>query len=329
MQTNTVPAPLTYDELRAIWFAKLPKSTQIHRPKLRFKETIVPMNSATTLPPSLSTVTIDPNTIHILVAEDDDSLRKLLALTLKLDGYHVILAKDGREALNVFDAHTVDFVLLDVNMPLLDGLEVCSELRKRTDVPIIMLTANTRTDDVVTGIELGADHYMTKPFVLHELRARIRATLRRTVQQAHRKNDTVISIGEITLNEELQQVTVRGEDISLTPNEYRMLSYLMHNPDKPVSKAEFLRAVWNYYPHEDVSFVRVTMRRLRSKVERDPGNPRYLKTVHGLGYQFSSKPSIDSEPEGAPRSRAPHATVTVTPLTKATSGLVRHIYDAP
>ncbi len=242
----------------------------------------------------LSTSTIDPSSIQILVAEDDDSLRKLLALTLKLDGYSVVLAQDGREALSAFDAHNIDFVLLDINMPLLDGLEVCSELRKRTDVPIIMLTANTRTDDVVTGIELGADHYMTKPFVLHELRARIRATLRRTIQQSHRKADTTICIGEITLNEELQQVTVRGEVIGLTPNEYRMLSYLMHNPDKPVSKAEFLRAVWNYHPHDDVSFVRVTMRRLRSKVEQEPGNPRYLKTVHGLGYQFATKVSSES-----------------------------------
>lgn len=271
------------------------------------------MNSSTaatpSLTPSLTTVTIDPSMIHILVAEDDDSLRKLLALTLKLDGYHVILAKDGREALSIFDTNTVDFVLLDVNMPLLDGLEVCSELRKRTDVPIIMLTANTRTDDVVTGIELGADHYMTKPFVLHELRARIRATLRRTVQQARRKTDTVISIGEITLDEELQQVTVRGEAVGLTPNEYRMLTYLMRNPDKPVSKAEFLRAVWNYHPHEDVSFVRVTMRRLRSKIEKDPGNPRYLRTVHGLGYQLSTKPPTDHEAARVSPSHLTHTTV--------------------
>jgi len=272
----------------------------------------------------LSTTLIDPTSIQILVAEDDDSLRKLLALTLKLDGYNVVLAQDGREALKAFDAHDIDFVLLDINMPLLDGLEVCSELRKRTDVPIIMLTANTRTDDVVTGIELGADHYMTKPFVLHELRARIRATLRRTIPKSHPKADTTISIGDITLNEELQQVTVRGEVISLTPNEYRMLSYLMHNPDKPVSKAEFLRAVWNYHPHEDVSFVRVTMRRLRSKVEKEPGNPRYLKTVHGLGYQFATKILGES---GAERksSCVPTATEIRQPPTPSKKRL-RNVY---
>mgnify|MGYP001275851153 CR=1 FL=1 len=263
-------------------------------------ERIYQMNNPIAQPHPFSTVEIDPSSIQILVAEDDDSLRKLLALTLKLDGYNVILAKNGREALSVFDKHTIDFVLLDINMPQLDGLEVCTELRKRTDVPIIILTANTRTDDVVTGIELGADHYMTKPFVLHELRARIRATLRRTIHQARHHPGVLISVGDIVLNEELQQVTVRGEVASLTPNEYRMLSYLMHNPDKPVSKAEFLRSVWNYHPHEDASFVRVTMRRLRSKVEKDPSNPRYLKTVHGLGYQFSTKADSESAEEKSP-----------------------------
>lgn len=228
---------------------------------------------------------------QILVVEDDDALRKLLLLTLKLDGYQVITANDGREALTVFGQNNVDCVLLDVNMPFVDGLEVCTELRKQTDVPIIIITANSRTDDVITGIELGADHYMTKPFVLQELRARIRAILRRSNHEQRLKTNHILTYGDITLNEELQQVTVRGEVVNLTPNEYRMLSYLMHHPDKPVSKEEFLRAVWDYHPHEDLGFVRVTMRRLRSKVEKEPANPQYLKTVHGLGYQFNTQPT--------------------------------------
>lgn len=236
---------------------------------------------------------VSPQAAQILVAEDDDALRKLLLLTLKLDGYHVLTARDGREALSIFDETEIDFVLLDVNMPFVDGLEVCSELRKKTDVPIIMITANSRTDDVVTGIELGADHYMTKPFVLQELRARIRATLRRVSYQGRSKAAHMITYGNITLNEELQQVTVGGEIVGLTPNEYRMLSYLMRHPDKPISKEEFLRAVWEYHPHEDLSFVRVTMRRLRSKVEKEPSNPQYLKTVHGLGYQFCTNSPAD------------------------------------
>ncbi len=224
--------------------------------------------------------------IQILVVEDDEPLRKLLTITLKLDGYQVLVACNGREALAIFQQNQVDCVLLDVNMPLLDGLEVCSELRKSNDVPIIILTANSRTDDVITAMELGADHYMTKPFDLQELRARIRAILRRANHQMRSLPSPIISYGPITVNETLQQVTVSGAVINLTPNEYRMLTYLMHHPDQTVSKEEFLRAVWEYYPHEDLTFVRVTMRRLRSKVEKDPSNPQYLKTIHGLGYQF-------------------------------------------
>ena len=258
-----------------------------------------------------TTASLDPAKIQILVAEDDDSLRKLLILTLKLDGYQVITARDGQEALMAFDSNLIDFVLLDINMPFMDGLEVCSELRKRTDVPIIIITANSRTDDVIAGIELGADHYLTKPFVLHELRARIRATLRRVRYQSHRKPSNIITYGDIALNEELQQVKVRGEAISLTPNEFRMLSYLMHNPDKPVSKNEFLCAVWNYHPHDDTSFVRVTMRRLRSKVEADPAQPKYLKTVHGLGYQFCTHNTVEKSKDGgdAPAFAAKHLVV--------------------
>jgi DNA-binding response OmpR family regulator len=234
-----------------------------------------------------------PPAAQILVAEDDDALRKLLLLTLKLDGYHVYTARDGREALSMFDETAIDLVLLDINMPFVDGLEVCSELRKKADVPIIMITANSRTDDVITGIELGADHYMTKPFVLQELRARIRAALRRVNYQVRHKATHILTYGNITLNEELQQVTVDGEVVDLTPNEYRMLNYLMRHPDKPISKEEFLSNVWEYHPHDDLSFVRVTMRRLRSKVEIEPSKPQYLKTVHGLGYQFCTESLTD------------------------------------
>lgn len=230
-----------------------------------------------------------PQATYILIVEDDEPLRKLLTITLKVDGYQVLTACDGREALAVFQQNKVDCILLDVNMPLLDGLEVCIELRKSNDVPIIMVTANSRTDDMITAIELGADHYVTKPFDLHELRARIRAVLRRVQHQRRTVSLPILTYRDITVDETLQQVIVRGEVINLTPNEYRMLTYLMHHPDQPVSKEEFLRVVWEYCPHEDLTFVRVTMRRLRSKIEKDPSNPQYLKTVHGFGYQFSTQ----------------------------------------
>lgn len=234
------------------------------------------------------------NEVQILIVEDDEPLRKLLLITLKLDGYQVLAACDGREALVIFKQNQIDCVLLDINMPFIDGLQVCAELRKSHDVPIIIITANSRTDDVITAMELGADHYMTKPFELQELRARIRAILRRVNRQTQRGPTQIITYGDIAVNETAQRVSVCGEVITLTPNEYGMLTYLMHHPDQPVSKEEILRTVWAYYSHEDLAFVRVTMRRLRSKVEKDPSNPQYLKTIHGFGYQFSTKSSADA-----------------------------------
>jgi DNA-binding response OmpR family regulator len=223
----------------------------------------------------------------IMVVEDDEALRRLLYMTLKRDGYQVVTASNGKEALQLFADHPADIVLLDVNMPVMNGYAVCMELRKRTHVPIIFLTAKSRTDDLVTGIELGADNYVTKPFTIQELRARIRALLTR-VYQTQQNSKKVIAVGDIILDEDRLEVTVRGRPISLTPNEFRLLSYLMHNPNKLITKDEFLAAVWEYEPSEDVNFMRVTVRRLRSKIEEDPSSPRYLKTVHGVGYQFCS-----------------------------------------
>ncbi len=230
---------------------------------------------------------------RVLIAEDDDSLRHLLTIALKRDGYQILAVRDGKEALNAFATASFDIVLLDINMPIVDGYEVCTELRKRTDVPIIMITAKSRTDEVVTGFQLGADYYMTKPFSMQELRARIQAMLRRMSSEASRKAANILSFGELSLDEENHQVTLRGEEISLTPNEFRVLSYLMHNPDRLISKEEFLSAVWDYQSMEDTNFVRVTIRRLRSKIEKDPSNPHYLRTVHGEGYQFNTKPPED------------------------------------
>jgi DNA-binding response OmpR family regulator len=240
------------------------------------------------LPATLST---NPNEkTQILIAEDDDALRHLLNIALKRDGYRVLAVRDGKEALSAFADHVIDLVLLDINMPIIDGYEVCLELRKRTDVPIIMITAKSRTDEVVTGFQLGADYYMTKPFSMQELRARIQSMLRRrTTGESQRKAATIVAFADISLDEENRQVTVRGEVIGLTPNEFRVLSYLMRHPDKLISKEEFLSAVWDYQSMEDTNFVRVTIRRLRSKIELDPSNPSYLRTIHGEGYQFYTK----------------------------------------
>jgi DNA-binding response OmpR family regulator len=246
-----------------------------------------PVRDAKTPAKDISGNAADEASTLIMVVEDDEALRRLLYMTLKRDGYQVITASNGREALQLFADHPADIVLLDVNMPIMNGYAVCMELRKRTHVPIIFLTAKSRTDDMVTGIELGADNYVTKPFTIQELRARIRALLTR-VYQTQQNSKKVIAVGDIILDEDRLEVTVRGQPISLTPNEFRLLSYLMHNPNKLITKDEFLSAVWEYEASEDVNFMRVTVRRLRSKIEEDPSSPRYLKTVHGVGYQFCS-----------------------------------------
>lgn len=231
---------------------------------------------------------ISKEEIQILLAEDEDATRQLLQFSLEREGYKVVAVRNGQEALQAFAASPFDMVILDVNMPVLDGWTVCAELRKRTDVPIMMLTANARPDDVVHGIRLGADNYVTKPFTLKELRARVQAVLRRAMQKNHEDTSNIIQCGEIALNENTCEVTVRNKKVDLTPNEYRLLKYFMQNPDTPISKEDLLTAVWDYQYQlcEDLNFIRVTIRRLRSKVEENSSSPKYLKTVHGRGYKL-------------------------------------------
>jgi two-component system response regulator MtrA len=227
---------------------------------------------------------------QVLVVDDDPALRRMLTLALKNDGYKVITAGNGVEALDSFATHPVDLIILDVEMPVMGGHALCIELRKQSDVPIIFLTARARIDDLITGLELGGDQYVTKPFVLQELRARMRALLDRVQQRAKERQAQIITIGDIVLNEERCEVTVRGELISLTPSEFRLLSYLMHHPDQLITKEEFQAVVWGYQSSPDVNFMRVTMRRLRMKIEVDPSHPQYLQTVHGAGYRFCPQP---------------------------------------
>jgi len=244
----------------------------------------------------------DKEEIQILLAEDEDSTRQLLQFSLEREGYKVVAVRDGSEALQAFAADTFDMVILDVNMPILDGWTVCAELRKRTDVPIMMLTANARPDDIVHGIRLGADNYVTKPFTLKELRARVQAVLRRAKQKSYLDSANIITCGEITLNETTCEVTVRDNKVDLTPNEYRLLKYFMDNPDTAISKEDLLTAVWDYQYQfcEDLNFIRVTIRRLRSKVEENSSSPKYLKTVHGRGYKLCTIEPETATPIAAP-----------------------------
>lgn len=222
---------------------------------------------------------------RVLVAEDEVTARMKIHRGLVLEGYDVTMVENGAQVLSTYREGEYDLIILDINMPEMDGYAVCRELRKRTDVPIIIVTVNSRTDDVVEGYKLGADVYVTKPFSGNELSARIRGLLNRVARHQNQA-DSVLSAGEIVLNDETHEVFVRDERVNLSPNEYRLLYYFLSHPNHAVTKEELLAAVWGYGSDEDANLVRVTVYRLRSKIEPVPSRPTYLQTVRGIGYCF-------------------------------------------
>ncbi|MCD6290118.1 MAG: response regulator transcription factor [Anaerolineae bacterium] len=223
---------------------------------------------------------------RVLIAEDEAPLRNLLKLSLEEAGYEVIPVENGRQAVEVFDSQPVDIAILDIMMPWLDGFSVCRHIRKRSDVPIIMLTALGRTDDLVQGFELGADDYITKPFTFKEVEARIQAILRRVEWTQERSASSIISIGRVTIDSDAHEVFVGGEPRHLTPIEFRLLYYLMSHAGQTIPKATLFREVWGYDLVEGTNLVEVGIRRLREKIEEDPSHPRYILTVRGAGYRF-------------------------------------------
>jgi DNA-binding response OmpR family regulator len=226
----------------------------------------------------------------VLVVDDEDALCTLLQISLQRQGYRVVIAHNGREALEVVAGKKVDLVLLDVMMPEMDGFTTCIELRKRTDVPIVLLTALNRPDDIVHGFSLGADDYITKPFTFKEVEVRLQAILRRMNWSQERvTQQQVITVQDVMVNDDVHEVTVRGEVVHLTPIEYQLLRTLMNSPDKPVSKEDLFQSVWGYNMAGGTNLVEVAMRRLREKIELDPSNPVYLLTVRGVGYKFSTQ----------------------------------------
>ncbi len=223
----------------------------------------------------------------ILVVEDEAFLRSLLQVTLEKEGFGVLTAADGLQAMHTFAAHSVDLILLDVLMPKMSGFEVCAEIRKRSDVPIVMLTALNSPDDTVQGFETGADDFISKPFTFKEVNARLQAILRRMAWTREQSSFAIITHGDITLNDDEHTVTAHGKSIHLTPIEYQLLHYLMSNPNRPISKEVLFKEVWGYDFTGGTNLVEVAMRRLREKIEEDPSAPQYLVTVRGAGYKFA------------------------------------------
>ena len=229
---------------------------------------------------------------RILVVDDEASIRRILETRLKMTGYEVITAADGEEAVEAFQKHNPDLVVLDVMMPKLDGYGVTREIRKNCDTPIIILTALGDVSERITGLELGADDYVIKPFSPKELEARVKAVLRRINQKSDstggKITKNVITTGSLRIDTSRRQVFRKNERIRLTGMEFSLLELLVGNSGQPFSRNEILQYVWSYPPDHriDTRVVDVHISRLRSKLEVDPANPELILTARGIGYMF-------------------------------------------
>ena len=226
---------------------------------------------------------------RILVVDDEQSVGTLLSYPLRKDGFEVVRAADGREALARFTEQPFDLVVLDVMMPRIDGLETCRRLRATSTVPIIMLTAKAEEIDKVLGLELGADDYITKPFSMHEFRSRVKAALRRagmTRTNDEPDGEAVVQIGDLRIEPSKRSVTMRGGRIDLTFVEFEILLGLAGNPGRVFTREALLTRIWGDSAYRDPRTIDVHIRHLREKLELDAKRPDYLFTVRGVGYRF-------------------------------------------
>jgi two-component system response regulator RegX3 len=225
--------------------------------------------------------------LTVLVVEDEQSFVEALVVGLKREGFLVRVATDGVEALAVFDQVRPDLVLLDVWLPRLSGIDVCRELRTRSRVPIIMVTAKTSEIDTVVGLEVGADDYVTKPYRLRELVARMRAVLRRSPPSDDSPDDVdVVEVGELLLDAERHEVYLRGGQVQLPLKEFELLELLMGNAGRVLTRETLIDRVWGPHYVGDTKTLDVHVKRLRAKIEDDPAHPVRITTIRGLGYKF-------------------------------------------
>jgi len=223
---------------------------------------------------------------RVLVVEDEESFSDPLSYMLRNEGFEVAVAATGPEALDEFDRHGADLVLLDLMLPGLPGTEVCRQLRTRSSVPVIMLTAKDSEIDKVVGLELGADDYVTKPFSSRELVARIRAVLRRHGGQTEELEDAALEAGPVRMDVERHTVSVAGNGVQLPLKEFELLEMLLRNAGRVLTRMQLIDRVWGADYVGDTKTLDVHVKRLRAKIEPDPALPRYLVTVRGLGYKF-------------------------------------------
>jgi DNA-binding response OmpR family regulator len=272
MRPSSIPPELIY------WLARQWQHNR-RRNRRRRSITLVVLE-ATTVPERLA---------RILLVDDEQSIQTLLSYPLRKEGYEVVQATDGRQALERFDEQQFDLVVLDLMLPRIDGLEVCRRLRSRSSVPIIMLTAKSEEIDKVVGLELGADDYITKPFSLREFSSRIKAALRRA--EMSRPDQTMpgeepLEIRELRIDFAKRTVRIRSDDAQLTYVEFEILSALARAPGRVFTRDMLLARMWGDSAYRDPRTIDVHIRHLREKVERDPKDPEYLFTVRGVGYRF-------------------------------------------
>lgn len=228
---------------------------------------------------------------RVVIIDDEPSLIKFVSQNLRARGYDVADASNGLEGVERVKEYKPDLVICDINMPGMDGFEVCSYIRQFSDAAIVMLTASGNEGDKIRALDTGADDYLTKPFGIGELMARVRAVMRRVSQAETRSvRQEEVSSGELTVDFEHRRVTLKGEPVKLTPTEYSLLEQLVTHPDKVLTHRELLSTVWGAEYRDETEYLRVYLGRLRRKLEDDPANPRYLLTEAGVGYRFNPNP---------------------------------------
>jgi two-component system response regulator RegX3 len=225
---------------------------------------------------------------HILLVEDEAALSEPLAFLLGREDYEVTVAEDGPTAVSEFDRVGPDLVLLDLMLPGMSGTEVCREIRTRSSVPIIMLTAKDSEVDIVVGLELGADDYVTKPYSSRELLARIRAVLRRRVELDEVEDDNVLEAGRVRMDVDRHTITVSGNEISMPLKEFELLELLLRNAGRVLTRGQLIDRVWGSDYFGDTKTLDVHIKRIRSRIEANPSEPSMLVTVRGLGYRFNA-----------------------------------------
>jgi DNA-binding response OmpR family regulator len=225
---------------------------------------------------------------NILICDDEKDIVSALEIYLSSDGYQIYKAYNGEEALEMMKRYSIDLVLLDVMMPKMDGIQTITEIRKTSNVPVIFLTAKSEDTDMILGLNIGADDYITKPFNPVEVLARVKSNLRRYLTLGSQSKKDVYSMGGIELNPKAKEVTLDGDALSLTPTEFKILELLMERPGEVISPKEIYTSVWQDDSFGTENIVAVHVRHLREKIEIDPANPRHLKVVWGQGYKMEA-----------------------------------------